>query len=499
MGMHKRWLGWTAGLLLAACGPQGQILDTSSSASSGYAAQCHLWSGRHSQAVKDGKYEPVTVEVSQNNSADTASMTETEVMQALLATAPDGKPTVQWAALFARSGLGKSRLAEALRAQLCGQLPFYLVDAKKAAAQRGADNPVLAQMTARGSTLAPSLSKPGARLLVALDGLDEVAANARGPLLQSLVAIQNRWPNAQLLILARPPVAEPNYGLGSLQWKATLSPLQCARVEAVATQRSRSPAELEAFWQFLRRHELDAKTQSMGNCSYAFLQSYGDLETLQAFVRKATAPQSDMLVSRTHAHEALLAARLTKELEDLGWTLPQALQLLDNLMGRAQGMARKREPRFSLEDCLEVMDGMGVAAQPRVCEKLFQSPLITPIEDRYAFSGPELADLFTARWLAGKAATSKDCKALTDDAELLHQGSVFTFVLGQPGGQQCLPQLMNSRCDLNPKTDVLRVFDDGLPGGPARTPLYNALKAGYESIHWKLCAKKTLEGLSGTL
>lgn len=498
-GLGKFKAGWLAGLLLAACGPQGQVLDTSSSASSGYSAQCHLWTGRHTQAVKDGKYEPVTVDVVQSTTGEAGPLEEAELVRQLLEVGSDGTPKLQWTALFARSGLGKSRFAEALRANLCGQLPFYLIDAKKAAAQTGTDNPVLAQMTARGSSLAPALSKPGARLLVALDGLDEVPAPARGPLLQALVSIQTRWPKAQFLVLARPPVTEPDYGLGSLQWKGALRPLQCARVEAFAAQRSKTPDENTAFWQFLRRHGLDAKTETRWSCSFAFLQSYGDLETLQAFVRKATAPQTDMLVSRTHAHETVVAARLTKELEDLGWKLPQALALLDALMGRAQKAEHKREPRFTLDDCLQAMNQLGVPAQPRVCEKLFQSPLIAPTEGRYEFSGPELADLFTARWLASQVRSTADCKRLQEEATLLHQGSVFAFVLGQPGGQLCLPQLMNSRCDLNPKGDVLREFDDGLPAGRAREPLYQTLKAGYESIHWKMCAKKTLEGLSGTL
>lgn len=480
------------------CGPSGQVLDTSSPGE-GYAAQCHLWTGRHNQSVKDGKYEPVTVQVDMSSVGETGPMEESALAELLLASEADGTPKLQAGALFARSGLGKTRFAEAVRAQLCGRLPFYLIDAKQAAALTGADNPLIQMMKTRSGGLAPALNKPGARLVVALDGLDEVDLRARGPLLQALPGLLARWPKAQFLVLARPPVAEPDYGLGTLQWKGSLRPLQCVRVEEFTAQKAKNPDERDAFWQFLRRHGLDAKVDTPTSCSYTFLNSYGDIETLLAFVKQAIAPQSQVLVSRTHAHETLLAARLNKELGELGWKLPQALQLLDKMVASAQLRGRSREPRFSLDQCLSATDGLGATSQQRVCEKLFQSPLFRPVDGQYAFSGPDLADLFTGRWLAGLGQNGKDCKAILAENALLQQGSVFTFVVGQPGGQQCLPPLMNARCDLNPKGDVLREFDDGLPAGRARQPMYDALKAGYESIHWKLCAKKTLEGLSGTL
>jgi hypothetical protein len=491
-------LALAVAIVLPACGDGGQVIETTSTRLSGYSGQCKLWAGRQDKAVKDEAYEPVTLVVDHWPGRSEPTVPEADFAKALLQVGPDGLPAVRRSAMLARSGLGKSRFAESLRAQLCGKLPMYLVDAKLAAAYTGPDNPVLVQMARQQGGMDASLNKPTARVLIALDGLDEVDLRARPSLLAALQETLVKWPKGQMLLLARPPVAEKDYGVEDLQVKVSLRPLTCERAQAFIGRKVGKADEVTAFLQFLRRHGLDAEVNLAGGCGYSYMNSYGDIEAQLAFYKKAMAPRSETLVSRSHAHEALLVARLGKELQELGWTTEQALQLLDKMTAGQLRRTASRQPRFAVTDCQLATDGLGATQQQRVCEKLFQSPLFAPTDGGYGFSGQGLADLFVARWLSDLAKSGKDCAAVLAQTAVLHEGEVFTYLVGQPGGLQCGGKLMDNRCNLNPKTDVLTVFDEGLPAGAARAQHYAFLKSQYESIHWKMCAKKTLEGLQGT-
>jgi hypothetical protein len=485
-------------VVLLGCGPEGQVIATASTQTGGYAGQCQVWAGRHRQAVRDKKLEEPLLVVERWPGVSTATVAPAQFLKALAA--GGRSPEVRRAALFARSGLGKSTFAESVRAELCGQLPVYVLDAKALASAPGYDNPLITQMKRHPGGLDPKLQATDARVLVIVDGLDEVDLSARGRVTVGMAEVQQKWPNAQLMLVARPPIVDAEYGVAELDVKVSLRPLTCEHAERVIRNRVKDEGEREIFQRFLTRHGLDVREEQAGGCTFEYMASYGDIEKLLAFYREATVPTSDILMSRSNSHEALIAERLHKELHELGWTGAKTLQLTDAMVAAQMRRGPTRELRFDMAACLAVIEAGGSPTrQERACEKLLQSPLFDAnVGGGHVLSGPGLVDLFVARWLNAETRDGQECGAALKQPSLLHSGEVLRFLLGQPGGIRCAAPLMDDRCGLDPRSDVLSQLDDGLPAGRARAPIWAAIQAQYESTHWKMCTQKSIKGLKDT-
>lgn len=493
---------FTLAIGLNCCGPDGKVLVTSSIGGpvATYARQCQLEGSRQRSDVEAGNYTAATLVIEQWRGHSEQTIGEAELADALAG------GQLRRSVLFARGGLGKTRLAASLRAQLCGRLSVYLVDAKDVAKSTAPGNPLIALLEGRpGSEFTARTKDPAAPILIMLDAIDEVEPAARERVVRALDGVPLSAPDARLLLLARPPILEENYGFQQVDARFSMRPLQCAQTDAFVAQTVRDAEERADFQRFLHRYGLDLKSESPTACSYPYMASYRDVGILTEFHKKATQPSSDILVSRSHAHEVLLSERLKKELENLGWSAPQALQLIDGMVRKQWQPGDNRSLRFDADLCIATFEGgaaTGEKQRAHICERIFQSPIFEPVAGggRLQLAGEGLVDLFLARAMDQELAVrTLDCKVALKHTDLLKSRQIFSFLIGQPTGVRCVSPLMDDRCSREPKSDQVEAIDDGLPTGRARAQIIAGMHAAYESTFWKFCTRKTLKSLDGTI
>jgi hypothetical protein len=496
-------LGIMALMALSACGGASQAGGPQSGTAVAYAKKCEFNAGKQRFDKKNNNYTPLTLTVASWPGHPTTALPEAQLVDVL------AKGEIKRAAIFARGGLGKTRLAESLRGQLCGQMPVFLVDAKDVARSSAAGNPLLQAVVAETGPDVPAFVQEVAngRALFLLDGLDEVDIARRNVVLLAWKDAAEKLPQAQFILLARPPVLDADYGFAPVDARLSIRTLQCPDTDAFIATTIKDEAVRGQFLQFLHRYGLDEKQTLADECTYPYLASFGDVKTLVEFHKKSMEPKSDLIVSRAHAHEALVGARLTKELHELGWTEVLALNLVDRMV---QGQLKRKESadiRLDMGDCQTAVGAMAKvsgASPESVCEKVFQSALFQPIPDDRAvkFASIGLANLFIARWLdVDLAAQPKlNCGQALKHAEFVQDDDVFRFLIAQPAGLKCVMPLLDDRCSRikNLKADQVEILDAGLPIGKARPQMIQQMRAGYEATHWKLCVKNTLTSMEGT-
>lgn len=428
---------------------------------------------------------------------------------------------VQHVLLMARGGLGKSRLAEALRAQLCASMPVFVVDLKDIAAME--PNPgsnLIVERIAHdlGLDTKPDARKrlaedfADSRLLIFLDAIEEVDLIKRIAVMTQVNDLATRYPNAQLILLARPPVLDADYGFGNIDTKLEIPVLDCKVAEAFVARSYRGEDERARFNLFLKRNGLDEKMAGM-QCSYLYMSTYRDIQTLATFEAKTRGAEPSVLTSRSSIYESLLAARLAKEFENLGWSSTEELDMIDRLVRQQTSAGGQRNLTFTLENCYKALDAKwGVAAvdagvagtseqrKQHVCEKTFQSALFRPADGGKGFvlSDRNTTDLFLARWVNAEVARtgSGDCAAVAKHAELLISDGVMRFFVGQTFGQRCLAHAIDSVCARAEKpADMAAIFDDGLPIGSARAQPLQEARAAASTMPQKACVTKVLDDL----
>ncbi|MSQ84642.1 MAG: NACHT domain-containing protein [Myxococcales bacterium] len=504
MATDSHRLGNLAATLLfcmfASCGPQGKVIDSKmpSAADNSYAAHCQRFANGHRADLEKDRYLPPTVQVSQWPAKIGGWWEEAQFVQALAA----GQP--QRILLTARGGLGKTKLAESIRAQLCAQVPVFIVDSQHVAGSRGEGNPIIAAIAETTKVdVAAAVVQHNGRLLVLLDALDELAPDRRNAVRQAIDDLSRQFPAAQVLVIARPPVLDADYGLRGLDGQVLLPALSCADADAVVAKQFPAQQDRNQLQRFLQKYGMAEQETTATRCNYAYLSTYRDIKKVLEFYQQATLPNSDLLVSRSHAHEALATERLHKELDTLHWQGPAALALVDGMTAAHLARSKTAAIRLQFADCTQAVPRPTVDDTARqVCERVLQSALFVQQPDQsFAFSATGLADLFIARWLDRAMAASKtlDCAVALQHSELLQAGEVFRFLLGQPNGTACLMPLLDDRCSRDKKGDQVEALDDGLPVGRARVRIVKAMHAGYEATHWKFCTQKTLKSMDNTI
>ena len=494
-------------LLLTACGSGAEQVagGAKSAAATAYEKKCNRNAGTQRFEAAHENYTSMSLAVTEWPGHTATALTEAQLVDAL------GKGEIKHAAIFARGGLGKSRLAESLRGQLCGQFPVFIVDAKEVgkSSAAGGGNPLLNAVVAEsGPDVAGFVKDVGhGRALFFLDGLDEVEISRRNVVLLAWKDATASLPQAQFILLARPPVLDADYGFTPVDARLAIHTLRCKDTDAFIVSTIKDETVRGQFLQFLRRYGLDERVTVADDCSYPFLASYGDVKTLIEFHKKSMDPKSDLIVSRAHVHEALVGARLTKELHELGWSEAQALGLVDRMVQAQLKTKESAAIRLDMGDCKAVVD---IAAKTsddnreRVCEKVFQSALFRPIlgERAVQFASPSTANLFIARWLDSElaAAAKLNCAQALKHTEFIQDDDVYRFLIAQPTGLKCLMPLLDDRCSRfkTLKADQVEMLDSGLPIGKARPQIIQQMRAGYEATHWKLCVKNTMTSMEGT-
>ena len=110
---------------------------------------------------------------------------------------------------------------------------------------------------------------------------------------------------------------------------------------------------------------------------------------------------------------------------------------------------------------------------------------------------------FKNRWLNGALSrqSNLDCTLLAKQPEMLAANGVIEFLIGQPLGQRCLAQVLDVRCgkDGQNVSDVVTLFDAGLPIGAARKQALADAHAVESTTKHKNCVMSALKSLDGTL
>ncbi len=522
-------LTWTslATLPLGCGGATGGINGALADAKvSKYTALCAEHAAKQGKDLDQGAYNPAVLYA---HSWPVAA--ETSVSESRLAAALDSSE-VKRLLIISRGGLGKSRIGDSLRAQLCGTIPTFFVDLKDVAAGLTGPSPILTlvgkEMGVSSATLTQALTEQ--RGIFFFDSIEEVDFTKRQAVLQEVDALQAQYPKVQLVLLARPPVLDTDYGFTKADALLEIPPIECKVADAFVARQLSSDADRARFQQFAKNYGLDEKAQFGVQCVYPYLATYRDLNTLVSFEKAnpltasktsdgASPTDIKQKASWSTVYEALLAARLQKEFVYLSWTGAEALDMVDRLI-RVQIINKSASSQaFSLDTCRQAIDAKwgavavdaGVGGddgqrRKQVCEKTYQSQLFKAdgSSGNWIFADRNSADLFQARWLGGEIARTPagDCGLITKHADLLGNQGVLRFFAGQPFGQRCLAQAASVRCSKGDGVAVLsELFDQGLPGGPARAQALQDARAAATGLanSEKECVSGVLDNLDKTL
>jgi hypothetical protein len=498
-----------------ACGGAGQQLSgvLTDAQQSRYEATCRQRSEKQAKELTEGAYNPAVVFVHKWP----GNQTETLLPEARLSAALEAGDIKRFV-VIARGGLGKSRLGESLRAQLCGVLPTFLVDLKDIAA-KPEDALIAAIAKDAGVADRAGLAKDltGKRFLVLLDAIEEVDLPRRAAVMAEVANLGKQFPQVQIALLERPPVLDADYGFSHADAVVEIPPLECKVTEAFIAREFPSGPDRLRFEQFLKRFGLDEKAQFGLQCVHPYLSTYRDIQTMAAFEKKALAPEGAARVSPAAVYEALVGARLQKEFAQLNWGQPEALDMVDRLVRMQTSTKGQHSLLFDLTGCAKAIDakwgtaavdagveGDDAARRRAVCEKTFQSALFQRAQgvDSWVFADRNTTDLFEARWLNSEVARTPagDCKVIAERGDLLANPGVLRFFAGQPFGQRCLGHTVAALCAKGEAAATLAdTLDLGLPAGQARSQALLDARAQATNLGQGACVSAVLDTLDKTV
>ena len=389
--------------------------------------------------------------------------------------------------LQARGGVGKTELSKALAAEACASLPTFRVDlvelygadanvtganlivdsvGKQLKVQDGGQRQSMEQLLAEG------------RWLLIADSLDEVPNDRRPAVIDALTEMKKRFPSVQILVLARPSVFDDRYGLTAADAVLELPPLDCGRARSSLTKVTDDKDEATRISNFAHDWKLDRQSTIENRCYFPFMSTYRDLQAVQKLAKDFAT--DERLTNLSTVHEAIIAERLTKELQELKWTGEQALAAVDKLVAEGgwvpseDGKDGAWNLTMTLERCLKSQGGDTAQAR-NVCERLFQSVVFERIQGarEWKFGHSAVADLFVARWLEQQLAkTPGKCDALDAPSALLDQKEhkdVGLYLLSRPNGSKCLGPVTKALCATNGgPVGLSTTIARSLPVGDAR-------------------------------
>lgn len=520
--LHKVLLVASAAGLLGACGGQGALSKfLNGNDKVGYGKACQGFAKTQTDQLMAGDYVPARLFVHTWPKA-TASQELFMAESRLSAALADGE--VKRLFVTARGGLGKTSLAESLRGQLCQSLPVFFVDLKELAAlgdkttdeglvgllAKGASVPNDAELQAEfRENLATG------RFVLFADSIEEVDLVRRPPVGKALNGFMARFAQATVVLLARPPVLDEDYGFAA-DAKLEIPPLECKVSDEFLAKQIKNEEERDEVKALMQRYGLNEKSRFGMQCVLPYLSTYRDVKTLVEYFRKAK--NGDVATSYAAVYEAVIAQRLKKEFENLRWTAADALDMGDRMLRAGQAIGGGAALRFDLAVCEKAMDPKwgeasvdagvaGTAAERKrhVCEKTFQSAMFQRGDGTgsYVFADRATLELFLARGLNNDIARSpgQDCGTVDKAADLLANAGVLRFLVGEPLGQRCLAQVIAHKCTKQPDgtADFTAAIEQGIVAGKARNQVLQDARAAATALQPKACIDQVLNDLDRTV
>lgn len=420
--------------------------------------------------------------------------------------------------LVAGAGLGKTRLADALDAELCATTPTLrlAVDAALVAAVRKAEgDPVLdglerslgiAAGTPRQADLRTMLAK--ARWVLVVDSLHDVPLADRPQFLTQIKTFLDKYPkNLQTIVLARPEDVHADLGLGDFDAVLSIPQLDCGRTAAMLRAATRTQEREQRLRTFAARYGLDAQVTTGGRCQYTHLSSYRGVKVLLAMAEARGLEGPDGVVKATAAARAdviedylrrMLQASLPGDVsgkpEARAAQVQAVVAAIDAMVARVPTEQLAR-PVLSQEACAVALNAAYPAAAGRpdvvaVCDAVARSGLVADDESGTAtLTDPTLADWFRARRAIRNLAAP--CTGL--DAAALPSPTAAAFAAGAPTAVGCLADIAHAACSAGADPAALAAaLDQGLGHGPARA---QALAAAAAVPSASACVQAVIKGV----
>ncbi len=499
---------------LAGCGPKS-LQELVDKPEVGYRAVCGRNAAEHKKQVDELRYFPPKLMVRawpKPVAGDKeATFEDAELVDRLV------KGEARRVLLTARGGVGKSTLATAMEAMACGRIPTMRIDlnrdvAARLAANKGG-NEVLAAME-RAIGVASDVGRresfrqlaATAPMLLLADSIEEVPLADRPTVIQQLSALATQQPELRVVLLARPAVFDADYGLANLDGRLEIATLDCGQSKSVLRWSAPDREHQARAENFIRTYRLDQQTTRNDRCIYPYMTAYRDLEVVARMAEKfePQGAEGGLTASLSVVHETIVGERLLKEIAALEWSQGAVLAAIDRMVqvdGRTDGSWNLV---FNTARCMQAVapDAKGETAARYVCEKILQSALFDRIVgvEEWRFDHQNVSDLFLARWLDREITRFQgDCEVVDKHASWIGERDIAGYLVGQPAGRRCLPQVAASICAAHKETFERGLGDllyKGLPTGKERGTLVEAARTAVG--RWKKaspCVKSLVETL----
>lgn len=491
-----------------------------------YKEECTKVSNGHTADLQNGRYFLPEFHVTTWRGVQPKGdkISEKDFIDRLLA------PDTKLAMVIARGGLGKSRLAQSIEAQTCATVPIFKLDLNVDVAAhdvQGTDAMLLLMLAKKlqigggpeGLNELDRLLRSQTWFLLA-DAIEEVDLLKRPSVSQAITKLRTRYPNTlKVVIFARPALLVPNYGFSLADTVVHILPITCERAKKFVGKLSKGAGEEAKFWAFAKDYGFDAKTKFGFQCLYPYMATYRDVMVLRKLALGAG--QAVAVESYADAHQYMVGERLRKELKKLGWSQREALDMIDRMVRFHADSNGPTKLRIGIEQCMKSIDpdygwtavdagveGNSEQRRRQVCEKALQSVLFkqatTKIGDQGAwqFFDPITEELFQARWLNGELARAPagDCTAIDRHRDLLADGTVIRFLMGQKLVQRCFPQTIRALCGTNSdRAAHLEEVIAGLPVGQKRQLMVEEARAWEAEKGNDKCAMASLDVINKTI
>lgn len=448
--------------------------------------QCTTLKEKFAKNEAEGTHERVTLVVEDGTVAPLSARTlsESEAV-AKLAEAKAGDET--W--ILARGGAGKSHLARALEAELCGQRATLRVDvgvdlrAKLVTATKA--RPALAELLlaqlgvpkAEDDAAALRDALGGTSWLLLLDGTDELTPTERKKLMAELAWLREQELHQHVVRFERPGFADVHVNMAPTLL-LRVPELTCEQVDAQWTKRFADETTRGQALEWLKKHRLDRKRIGE-TCHYVHLATWRDVETvldlaadaLQIQTTQSPTAQNQPVqdpaaglddLSRDPVRADIYATWLAHRLHDIAATADGALGWLDRIV--AQGVLQATEP-----DLLLTVNRCEGAAPPasttpeQACRGLMRSSIARRGQTPGVWTLPNqtVADLLLARWVTAK---QTDCALLTAATTEMSSLEMTAMVTSLPQGRRCLNPLISAVCSRGtPAAEVAVFLDEAMP------------------------------------
>ena len=416
----------------------------------------------------------------------------------------------------ARSGLGKTKLIEAITAQTCGRVPVFSFDLKSTilpaiAVTRPGENAILNEIgrlvgmdenASSVKALGKGLHKGPFVLL--LDAMDEVALYDREILVKEILAFKALYPGTvKTILLSRPPVYENVFGLGQVDAWIQIPPLQCDRTEerVLGARGSQAPV----FWLLAAQVGVDRKVSRAGNCRYAHMSSYRDAHVVLdmakrgAFKPDQSGEYDEDQITRGYLYEHYARSFVDEIARAFSWTAAEALRIVDRIIAGQNPRPGVRSVSFTVEECASAVGVPDLGVAKNLCKDLVATKLFKRMGETFRFvpRNQSVTDYFLARWLDGKAGTTVkvDCSVLTSLAGIFESSEIVSFLAGMPNAQQCALPIIETLCSQGAGVEsTVDLLDQGLPTGKTRTKLFADAKSGLQGDAGR-CVEQILAAL----